>query len=266
MPCSQPIGTRRSTAVPDRATSGHRGRFNTGSPVAGPVVMLRQCRNHGNFRGTNCPVCNDEGKFMMSDREVNTLGRLMAGILRHFPEKFDLDMDINGWVNVDDMVDALRKRRQDLRRWLRAWHIGAIADTDDKGRYQVRGDAVRATYAHSVEIELDLPSDDIPDVLYYPSAQDQVEVLLGHGIKPGSRRHVHLSKTITSAGEAGRVHHRRPAILEVDCVRAQADGFQIFHAGTTVYLAEEVGSTYLSLVDDLDEEMAALATRWDEEE
>lgn len=235
-----------------------------GSQVGRP--MLRQCRDHGFFREANCPVCNEEGKFVMSDREVGTLGRLMAGILRHFPEKFDLDMDINGWVNIDDMIDALRKRRQDLRRWLRPWHIEAIAETDDKGRYQVRGDAVRATYAHSVEIELDLPSDDIPDALFYPCAEDESELLLEQGIKPGDRRHVHLSKTIANAGEAGRVHHKRPLILEVDCVRAQADGFQFFHAGTTVYLSEGVEGRYVSLVEDAEPELVALRAAWDEEE
>ena len=43
----------------------------------------------------------------MSDRERDILGRRMAGILRHFPEKFDLDMDMNGWGDVREMVEVM---------------------------------------------------------------------------------------------------------------------------------------------------------------
>jgi RNA:NAD 2'-phosphotransferase (TPT1/KptA family) len=66
--------------------------------------MLRECKAHGSFLGQNCPVCNDEGKFIMSDREMSGLGRLIAGVLRHFPEKFGLEMDLNGWVDLNSMA------------------------------------------------------------------------------------------------------------------------------------------------------------------
>ena len=36
----------------------------------------------------------------MSDREAQSLGRILALVLRHAPEKFGVDMDINGWVNT----------------------------------------------------------------------------------------------------------------------------------------------------------------------
>ena len=34
----------------------------------------------------------------MSDREAGSLGRMLALVLRHAPEKFNVDMDINGWA------------------------------------------------------------------------------------------------------------------------------------------------------------------------
>ena len=39
----------------------------------------------------------------MSDREANSLGRILALVLRHAPEKFNVDMDINGWVNTREL-------------------------------------------------------------------------------------------------------------------------------------------------------------------
>lgn len=201
----------------------------------------------------------------MSDRERDILGRRMAGILRHFPEKFDLDMDINGWVDVREMVEALRNRDRRMH-WLRPHHIRAVSETDPKGRYDVRGDMVRATYAHTVEIELDLPTDSTPDLLYYPCAPENEAHLLEHGIKPGDRKYVHLSKTVTAAAGAGHVHHHRPTIVEVDCIRMEADGDSIFHAGTTVFLTEEVDPRYCNLIDDDHPELVVCIADWEAEE
>ena len=129
--------------------------------------MLRQCRKHGHFSGTNCPVCNDEGKFIMSDREAGSLGRMLALVLRHAPEKFNVEMDINGWVSTRELADSISSQRRHYH-WLRGWHFEAIANADEKGRYQVEGEMIRATYGHSIEIELDLPTDEVPEALYWP--------------------------------------------------------------------------------------------------
>ena len=111
--------------------------------------MLRQCRDNGCetkfFIGSNCPICNQEGKFIMSDREAQSLGRILALVLRHAPEKFGVDMDINGWVNTRELSDAISNQRRHYH-WLRGWHFEAIANSDEKGRYQVEGEMIRATY------------------------------------------------------------------------------------------------------------------------
>jgi len=227
--------------------------------------MLRQCKSHGHFSGTNCPVCNEEGKFIMSDREAGSLGRILALVLRHAPEKFDVDMDINGWVATRDLSNAIANSRRHLH-WVRAWHFEAIANADEKGRWQVENEMIRATYGHSIEIELDLPTDDIPDALYWPCEPGEVDSLLQFGILSGSRKHIHLSLTIGHALEAGRVRIDRPAILEVDTIRAIAEGHTIFRAGTTVFLTEEVPPSALFQVEADDPAIQDTFARWDEEE
>jgi putative RNA 2'-phosphotransferase len=132
--------------------------------------------------------------------------------------------------------------------------------------YDVRGDMVRATYAHTVEIELDLPTDDTPNLLYYPCAPADEAHLLEHGIKPGDRKHVHLSKTVTQAASAGHVHHHRPVIIEIDCIQMEANGDTIYHAGTVVYLTEEVEARYCAPLEGDHPELEACVAEWDEEE
>ncbi|HII31459.1 MAG TPA: RNA 2'-phosphotransferase, partial [Candidatus Poseidoniaceae archaeon] len=87
----------------------------------------------------------------MSDREAGSLGRMLALVLRHAPEKFNVEMDINGWVSTRELADSISSQRRHYH-WLRGWHFEAIASADEKGRYQVEGEMIRATYGHSIEI------------------------------------------------------------------------------------------------------------------
>ncbi len=229
--------------------------------------MIRECSVHGYFSDEPlCPACNDEGKFIMRTGERNSMARRLALILRHAPEKFDLEMDINGWIDVKDIIRQFKKRDEKRYHWLRPHHFRAISETDPKGRYEVRGNMIRATYGHTVEIELDLPTDNIPPSLYFPCGPDEVETLLETGLVPSGRAHVHLSGSIRSAGNAGKVHHDRPVILDVDTARMVASGNTVWHAGVTVYLAEGVDPEFLSVTDPDNPEMQILTSKWDEEE
>jgi len=200
----------------------------------------------------------------MSDREANSLGRMLALVLRHAPEKFNVEMDINGWVNSRELSESIQGQRKHFH-WLRGWHFEAIANADEKGRYQVEGEMIRATYGHSIELELDLPTDDIPEALYWPCDPEEISTHLEYGLVAGDRKHVHLSRSIGNAMEAGHVRHNRPAIIEVDTTRAIADGNTIWRAGKTVFLCEEMPADYLFHVEGDDPAIQDIVAMWEEE-
>jgi putative RNA 2'-phosphotransferase len=235
----------------------HVGRFN----------MIRECTNHGYYADDDlCPACNAEGRFIMRTGERNSIARRLALVLRHAPEKFDLEMDINGWVDVKDIVLQFKKQGGKRNHWLRPHHLSAIVETDPKGRYDIRGNTIRATYGHTVEIEIDLPTDNIPDALYYPCDPVETENLLEVGISPSGRSHVHLSASIKTAAEAGHVHFALPTILEVDTAQMIAAGETIWHAGITVYLTDNTPAKYLSVIDNDDADYVLARARWTDEE
>ncbi|MEM2869255.1 MAG: RNA 2'-phosphotransferase [Thermoplasmata archaeon] len=207
--------------------------------------MIKECRTHGYFRADACPNCKEPGKFLMNDEEVDQLGRILAGVLRHFPERFQLSLDGHGWVDIRALVEAVRQRRSQFH-WLRPHHIVAMAATDPKGRYQVERGRVRATYGHSIEVDLDLPTDGIPDELYYPATEEEVPILLETGLKPSDRKHVHLSLTPESAADAGSHRTEKPVILRVDAKGAVEGGVVIKRAGKTVFITKEIPPEYLS--------------------
>ncbi|HID73772.1 MAG TPA: RNA 2'-phosphotransferase, partial [Thermoplasmata archaeon] len=142
---------------------------------------LRRCEEHGYFRGITCPVCGSDGRYLMSGEELAHVGRIMAGILRHFPEKFDVELDEHGWADVDRLVEAIREQRVALH-WLKPHHLQAIVDTDPKGRYQIEEGRIRATYGHTIDVHLDHPTDTVPERLYYPTTAAEVEFLFENGL------------------------------------------------------------------------------------
>ena len=219
--------------------------------------MLAQCRTHGYYRGELCPLCEERGRFVMKDHEIDRVGRMMAGILRHFPERFGLTMDGRGWVDLDAFVDSIQRSRPNMARWLRREHIVALVETDEKGRYQIDGGMLRATYAHSIPVNLDdLPEANV-DKLYFPVVEEELDLVLENGLRPSDRNMIHLSATPDKAYSAGRVHIADPILLVVDVKAASDAGSFIFRAGKSVYVTESVDAKFLSKFED-EEAMAKL--------
>jgi putative RNA 2'-phosphotransferase len=165
-------------------------------------------------------------------------------VLRHFPEKYGLTIDENGWISIPMLVKSISGQHRGYH-WLRAHHIVAIAESDPKGRYEVRDDRIRATYGHTVDVRLDLPTENIPDELYFPVTPDEASIVLEVGLKPTDRRKVHLSRTSEDARAAGSVRTPEPVILSIDAKAARHDGIVIMQAGKTVFLADQVPATFL---------------------
>jgi len=210
---------------------------------------LRRCEEHGYFRGKTCTVCGSDGRYLMSGDELSHLGRIMAGVLRHFPEKFDIELTERGWANIDELVESVRDHRITLH-WLKPHHLRAIIETDPKGRYQIDGSDIRATYGHTIDVDLDHPTDTVPDSLFYPTTAEEVDLLFETGLKPTDRKFLHLSKDYEQAMEAGRHRDGVPIIIEIDASSAMEDGIVICQAGTVVYLTDEIPPKFMSMANE----------------
>ena len=207
--------------------------------------MMRECEEHGYFRDEYCPVCGEEGKFIMNDYELEKLGRTMAGILRH--GRFDLKMDDQGFVRIKDIVATVKENNGRMH-WIRPHHIIALVETDPKGRYQIAGDSVRATYGHTIQLDLKLDTDNIPDELYYPTTPEEADIILETGLMPSDRAMVHLSLTYDDAFRAGSVRVEDPVILAVDSNKCFDEGCDIGKAAKTVFLCKQVPADCLRII------------------
>lgn len=216
--------------------------------------MIRECEEHGYFRNEMCPYCGEEGKFIMSDFEVEKIGRTLAAILRH--GKFGLDMDAQGNVSLKDVMAKIRERNPRMN-WLRARHIEALVETDPKGRYVISNGKIRATYGHTIPLDIRLDCEDIPDELFYPATPEEAEIILESGIFPSDRAMVHLSRGYRDAVRAGSVRTEDPVILVIDTGVCMELGSDIGRAAKTVYLCRSVPADAIDIADPED---------WDSEE
>src|SRR5438093_10303472 len=147
-------------------------------------------------------------------------------------------MDANGWVDLGEFITAVAIRNRRFR-FLKPNHVLGLVQTDPKGRYEFRDGRIRATYGHSLDVDLDLPTDAIPDVLFYPTSEEECNVLLGAGIRPSDRKMVHLRGTFTAALEARRVRIQVPVIVAIDAETEQGAGLVVTNAGKSVCPAKK---------------------------
>ena len=212
------------------------------------IFMLSECEEHGYYRGEACPICGEKGKFLMNEKELNSLSRILAGALRHFPEKLGLMMDGHGWVDISELIESIGTSRSGFK-WLRVHHIKALVETDPRGRYQIDGGMIRATYGHTIDVNLDdLPEAEI-DEFYYLVTEEEADIILEGGLHPTDRKKVHLSGSIEKALEAGKVRTEEPLILKIDGKKAKKDGLKIYRAGTDVYITDSIDAKYISKIE-----------------
>ncbi len=210
--------------------------------------MIGECNKHGFFRDEVCPVCGDKGRFIMKDSEVERLSRSMASILRH--GNMELGMDDQGYVDLRELIDAVKERNPWMH-WLAPRHVLALAETDARERYQVYGDYVRATYGHTVELDMELATDNVPDWLFYPIEPEYVDEVLGEGLGPSDRSMVHLSSTRDNAVTAGTFRiGGEMVILAIDTTKCFEMGHDIGRATKAVYLCDFVPAECISVSEE----------------
>ena len=93
---------------------------------------------------------------------IERITRSLAYMLRHQPEKFDLDLDAHGYGDLAEVVRALNER---LGEPVEADDVETAIASGDRPRYEIKGERVRALYGHSIDVE---PGETCrpPEVLY----------------------------------------------------------------------------------------------------
>lgn len=171
------------------------------------------------------------------------LGKFLSLILRHNPQCIGLELDINGWADVNMLIDLINKNRGiDLN----FEKLCEIVSNDNKMRYSFNHDKtqIRANQGHSISVDVELKSQTPPDILYHGTAKKFEYDIDKLGLLPMNRLYTHLSSDIQTAHNVGK-RHGEPLIYEVDCKSMLADGYIFYISENNVWLTHNVPNKFL---------------------
>ncbi|WP_299656607.1 RNA 2'-phosphotransferase [uncultured Jannaschia sp.] len=169
--------------------------------------------------------------------------KFLSRLLRHAPEDVGLKLDVHGWCQLDELIRALKSVGRPITRA----RLHEIVEHDEKRRFTIcpAGRRIRAAQGHSLNIDLGLTPTDPPEILYHGTASQTLNAIFGEGLKPGRRRHVHLSPDPETAVIVGR-RHGRPVVLHVHAGRMHAAGHIFYQADNGVWLTDYVPAGFLA--------------------
>jgi putative RNA 2'-phosphotransferase len=172
------------------------------------------------------------------------LSKFMSFVLRHRPENFGLRLDSFGFVNTKDLLLVLQNRYGKVL----LSDIESVVETCPKGRFEIKGEKIRARYGHSVEVQLDTEPSEPPEYLYHGTSPAMKNTILAEGLKPMKRRYVHLSKSKEDAFQVGGRKSNNPAVFTIKAKEACQNGIK-FHDMGVVVLGGFIPSQFIELIE-----------------
>lgn len=171
------------------------------------------------------------------------VSRFLALVLRHDPGRIGLELDGGGWADVDALLAAAPRHGLVLDRE----ELEAVVADNPKHRFTLdrERNRIRANQGHSLDVDLGLEPVEPPPVLFHGTSRAVLPAILAEGLRPMSRRHVHLSADVDTALAVGR-RHGPPVVLTVDAAAMARAGHPFWRSVNGVWLTDRVPSEFLS--------------------
>lgn len=175
--------------------------------------------------------------------KVKQLSKTIAHALRHQPYLYELELDDEGWVDVDDLLVGLRQRW----RWrdVTIADLQAVLELPGKKRYEMTNGRIRALYGHSTTSKIQKTPTIPPAILYHGTTAETAVLILHEGLKPMSRQYVHLSVDMETAVQVGRRKAPNPTILKVHAQQAHQQGITFYEGHDLVWLADSIPAQFI---------------------
>lgn len=174
----------------------------------------------------------------MNDTQIS---KFISLILRHKPEEINTTLTIDGYCDIDVLIKGIKEKfnidftLQDLER---------IVAEDNKQRYSIKGNMIRANQGHSINVDLGLKEKIPNDTLYHGTALKVVDKIHKEGIKKQSRQYVHLSSDVDTAVKVA-VRHGEPVVLIINAKDMCDDGYKFYLSENGVWLTDYVPPKYI---------------------
>lgn len=175
--------------------------------------------------------------------DYNKLSKEVSYVLRHTPWEYELELDKNGWVSINQLLTALHQNIE----WktLDSHDLKIMIEQSEKKRHEIREDNIRALYGHSVPIKIEKTIAIPPKTLYHGTSLNFMESIKSIGLLPMSRQYVHLSEDIETATIVGKRKDSNPIILAINTELARENGVNFYLGNDKVWLTDKVLPEYI---------------------
>lgn len=179
------------------------------------------------------------------NKKTKKASKFMSLLLRHSPETIGLELDNSGWARISDLISLTESHDNPLTLPL----ILEAVETNDKQRFSISSEGlrIRANQGHSLQVELNLKTQQPPAKLYHGTATRFLNSILSEGLTKQNRQHVHLTDNVDTARKVG-VRHGKLALLEVDAGEMHSLGKIFYCSENGVWLTESVPADFISEV------------------
>ncbi|MFD6276883.1 RNA 2'-phosphotransferase [Streptomyces sp. NPDC060209] len=178
----------------------------------------------------------------MDERRTVKVSKYLSKHLRHEPDRIGISLDPHGWVPVDELLGACARQGFTITRD----ELDHVVAVNDKQRFTVDGDRIRANQGHSVTVDLGLPRAEPPAYLYHGTVARALDAIRTEGLRPMSRHHVHLSPDRETAVRVG-ARRGVPVVLAVDAGAMHRAGHFFHVSANGVWLTDSVPPLFLRL-------------------
>lgn len=182
----------------------------------------------------------------MNNKQLVAASKFLSLVLRHQPTMIGLQLDDQGWAEIDELLEKSLSHGKRIDRDL----LTRVVAENDKQRFAISDDGqrIRANQGHSIDVNLQLKPQTPPARLYHGTVDRFLDSIRRTGLQKRKRHHVHLSADLETAE---RVGGRRgdAVILVVRCDEMVANDVEFFLSDNDVWLTDHVQPQYIDFPD-----------------
>ena len=178
----------------------------------------------------------------MQENNKDRISKFLSLVLRHDPGKIGLELDDQGWADVEELISKAAHKNMVFSRL----ELEEVVVTNDKQRFAYNADKskIRANQGHSIDVELQLEKRQPPEVLYHGTVNRFLESIKAQGLQKMSRHHVHLSADRLTAEKVGS-RRGQAVILIVRSGEMSRAGIEFYQSSNGVWLTDSVPIEYI---------------------
>ncbi|AEW02106.1 RNA 2'-phosphotransferase [Niastella koreensis] len=176
------------------------------------------------------------------EKQLKHISKFLSLVLRHGPEQIGLTLDEEGWADVAELIEKINKKgiRLDFPM------LDTVVETNDKKRFAFNEDKtrIRASQGHTIEVDLNLPPQAPPAILYHGTAITNLPIIKEKGLVRMERQHLHLSAEEGTAKNVGG-RHGKPVVLVIQALAMYEKGFVFYLSANGVWLTDHVPAEFI---------------------